>query len=85
MTPVARIHPARRTLLGIVVGVRTATSAEGKRAGRVADLIVARIALYRGRDSQPLGLDVELAYPKAGAYQPEVGDRMHVAIEPTEA
>lgn len=78
--PTQVIHPARRTLLAIVVGVRTAHS-----PGKVGDLTVARFALYRGRDSQPLGLELELAYPKAGAYQPEVGDRHRVAVEPVEA
>lgn len=82
MTPVARIHPARRTLLAIVVGVREGSS---RRAAPDRDLIIARVAFYRGRDREPLGLELELSYPASGAYRPDVGDRMSVAIEPSEA
>lgn len=86
MTPAHHRHPAQRQLVGVIVSVeeraQRGRSAEPRPPARE---FAVSLALYTDRQSRPLGIELPLTFPKAGNYQPQVGDRFMVSAHPVEA
>jgi hypothetical protein len=84
--PPTRVHPARRTFVGIAVGItertrpRDSTASDDREVGEV----LARIAVYESRTSSEALVELPATYPAAGAFTPTLGTRYRLILEPIE-
>lgn len=90
MTPgnqAARVHPARRTFVGIAIGITERTRRrddDADDAPREVGEVLARIAVYETRTSSEAIAELTTTYPAAGAFTPTLGTRYRLTLEPIE-